>query len=186
MKKKAAALLTVNSSPKPNSKTEALLALFENNAKSLGAEIKRVNLYEEESTPVSGKLGKSTSPYNRLQQAVLACDGVVIATPTYWFNVPGILKNFIDNLTQLEEDDFLLEGKVAGFIVHSPQGGEIGALQAMALPLNHMGVVLPPYCCIFYRGPQDDWVEQDCKDLAKRMLVQIEAQKQLGMKWDKW
>lgn len=36
---------------------------------------------------------------------------------------------------------------------------------------------------IFYRGEQDDWVEDDLKLLAKSIIQQIEAQKKSEFSW---
>ena len=177
-------ILAINSSPKESGHTAHLLKLFIDSAKSLGAQVKKLNLYEEHIKPYSGILGKKPKRLNHFQKALVEVDGFVIATPTYWFNEPGILKDFIDSLTPLEENDFMLEGKVAGFIVYSPQGGETEVLENLAMTFNQMGVLLPPYSLIFYRGvKEDNWAFEDSKLLAKRMISAITAQKQLGLKW---
>ncbi len=186
MDQKLIKILAINSSPKSDGHTARFLEHFEKAAKQLNAEVTHMDLYHEKIPFFSGILGKKLKRMSHVQKAMVETDGFIIATPTYWFNEPGVLKNFIDNLTPLEENGFKLEGKVGGFIVYSPEGGEIGVLENLAMTFNHMGVILPPYSFIFYRGPQDDWVMQDIKDLAKRMIVQISAQKQLDLKWDKW
>lgn len=176
-------LLAINGSPNPDSKTVNFLKQFIESANTLGATIENIDLYRHSIPFVTGKLEQKISKLLPIQKAIIECDGFIIATPTYWFNIPGILKNFIDNLTILEENGFLLEGKVAGFIIYSPQGGELGALSALTFPLNHMGVTFPPYAFLFYRGIQDKWVKKDIPLLAKNMIQQIKAQKQLKMNW---
>lgn len=172
-------ILAINSSPKTKGHTARLLELFIKSAVRPGADVKRVNLFREEIKPVTGELKKKIKRLSKLQKALIECDGFVIASPTYWFAEPGILKDFIDNLTPWEETGFMLEGKVAGFIVFSPEGGETNVLENLALTFNQMGVLLPPYSLIFYRGPKDKWAIDNLKLLAKNIIQQIKAQKQL-------
>lgn len=175
-------LIAINASPKPDGQTAKLLNLFVDRAKVLQTEIKLIQLYKEKIEPFSGELKKKT-PITPIQKDLIEADGFVIATPTYWFNTPGILKNFIDNLTPLEENGFKLEGKVAGFIVYAPEGGEAPVLQNLALTFNQMGVLIPPYGMIFYRGEMDNWAIGDCKDLADRMIQTIGAIQEWKITW---
>jgi multimeric flavodoxin WrbA len=174
-------LLAINSSPKPHGTTASLLSIFEKEASKV-AEVERVNLYDHPLPFVTGELDLPIQELNPLQQKMVDCDGFVIATPTYWFSAPAILKNFIENLTLLEENGWLLEGKVAGFIVYAPDGGEISVLQNLVLTFNHMGVTIPPYATIFYRGALDDELSkernprEDITLLAHSMAQQISAQ----------
>lgn len=177
-------LMAINASPKLDGQTAALLEIFVKAAIDEKAAIDRLDLYTENIPFINGKLGKESQELLPVHHKLLESDGLVIATPTYWFNVPAILKNFIDNLTILEDNGFLLEGKVAGFIVYSPEGGELGVLASLALPLNHMGMLIPPYATIFYRGEHDSWVKQDIPHLAKRMIEVIRAEKNLHLQWD--
>lgn len=177
-------ILAINSSPKLNGKTASFLEVFVDEAGSKGVEVERIDLYKENIPPVSGELGKNIKQLSKLQEKYLAADGFVIATPTYWFNVPGVLKNFIDSLTILEENSWKTEGKVAGLIVYSPEGGELGILGNLAVAFNHMGITIPPYGMIFYRGEQDSWAIPDIKLLVKTMIQQIEAHKNLKFNWD--
>ena len=78
----------------------------------------------------------------------------------------------------------MLEGKVGGFIVYSPEGGETDVLENLAMTFNQMGIVLVPYSLIFYRGSQDKWALDDVKLLAKSMIQQIQAQRKLQFNWD--
>lgn len=179
-------ITTVNASPKSDGTLSTLLTQFENYAAELGVQVTTINLVHTDIPFVTGELDLALTNPLPFQKALIESDGIVIATPTYWFNVPARLKNFIDNLTILEENGYLLEGKVGGIIVYAPQGGDTTVLASLMLPLNHMGVVFPPYSAIFYRGKQDTWVDQDIKDMAKRIIVQIDAQKKLSLKWDNW
>ena len=46
------------------------------------------------------------TPVIRLQQAILAADAVLIATPEYNYSVPGVLKNAIDWLSRTSPQPF--------------------------------------------------------------------------------
>lgn len=177
-------LLAICASAKRGSHTERFLKKFTDAARRQGANVRVVELTARHLEPVDGRLGRKIKRLSPLQKLMVESDGFVIATPTYWFNEPGVLKNFIDHLTVLEENGFLLEGKVAGFIVYSPQGGETDVLENLAIVFNHMGVLLPPYACIFYRGPADDWALRDIPLLAKNIIQQIRAQKEQRISWD--
>ncbi len=177
-------ILVINASPKIRGNTGDLLEIFKREVKDLGEKIDTLDIYKEKIRPVSGKLGqKLRKNYPRFLKKVIEADGIIIGTPTYWFNVPGQLKNFIDQLTTLEENGFLLEGKVAGFIVYAPQGGSTNVLSCLALTASHMGMVLPPYSLFFDDGRKDKWVKDDIKLLAKNMLLQIKAQKGFDINW---
>lgn len=178
-------VLAINSSPKADGQTAKLLDIFTNEAKKLGLEVTVRNLYElkDQIPPFDGQLNEPAREVKGIYREIVDCDGFVIATPTYWFNMPGILKSFIDHLTILEEGGWMLEGKAAGIITYSPQGGEMGVLVPLALTLNHMGVTLPPYSLIFYRGSQDQWALDDIKLLAKSIIQQIKAQQQNNFSW---
>lgn len=177
-------ILAINSSPKLEGHTAHFLNSFIQSAEKLGAEVLRVDLYKEHLKPFSGKLGVKIKRLTPLQKEMVSADGFVIATPTYWFNEPSVLKNFMEWMTPLEENGFLLEGRVGGFIVFSPQGGETDILENLAIVFNHMGVLLPPYSMIFYRDPSDNWAKKDIPLLAKNMIQQIKAQKDLKISWD--
>ncbi len=172
-------ILTINCSPKKDGNTAKLLKIFQSEADRIGLEVVPINLYEEKEDFFHGKLDQKVKKLTRVQALMSKSDGFVIATPTYWFNTPAILKNFIDNLTPLEENNWMLEGKVGGFIVYEPQGGGVEVLKNLAMTFNHMGVAIAPYSLIFYRGRQDKWALADIKLLARVMKAEVEAQKKL-------
>jgi multimeric flavodoxin WrbA len=177
-------ILALNGSPKIDGRTAHMLSIFIKETAKLGAEVTLVNLYKEKIPQHSGELKQPLKKLSKLQQLMVDCDGFVIATPTHWFNLSSQVKLFIDHLTDLEDNDrWLLEGKVAGFIVYSPEGGEAPVLQNLSLTFIHMGVTLPPYSLIYYRGKQDTWVKKDLKLLAKSIIQQIQAQKASKFSW---
>lgn len=166
-----------------------MLAVALHEAKKLGAQAETINLIEHKILPHSGILNNKTyiestnDDRAKLQKRVLAADGIVFATPTHWFNVSSLMKLFIDRLTSLEDYNFLLEGKVAGFISYGPQGGGVNAAMNMLMVANQMGMLTPPYGTIFDEGRQDKWTKEGLKLLAKNIILQIQMSNKYSAHW---
>jgi multimeric flavodoxin WrbA len=175
--------VVLNGSPKRDGHTASLVVrLME--AVEPYADCERIDLYEEMIPPVSGELDVPLGEPTPVQQKLLACDAFVLVTPTYWFNMPGVVKNFIDHLTVLEDNDFMLEGKVAGCIVYTPEGGGENILQNLAMVFNHMGIVVPPYCLVFDRGDKTQWVRDEIPLMVHSLCQQVNAQKNNSFHWN--
>jgi multimeric flavodoxin WrbA len=102
-------------------------------------------------------------------------DGIILGTPTYWFNMSGLMKNFIDRLT-VTEKNWMLEDKVAGFVVtgSKDEDGAMMATTSMVAALNHLGMVIFPYSMLYFRGRSGPkWAQDDLRDFAKGMLRMI-------------
>lgn len=87
----------------------------------------------------------------------------------------GLMKNFIDRLTATEKD-WMLENKVAGFVATGSryEDGSMMAMMAMAVAVNHLGMVIFPYSMLYFRGGSGpDWVKKDHRTFAQRMLHMI-------------
>src|SRR3990167_2378300 len=91
-------ILTINASPHKNSTTEKFCEYFE---KKLKTEYKRINLTDWKIPPSDGTYRK-VKGFKKLQDLVLQSDGIFIASPTYWYNVPSTLKSFIEQLTPID------------------------------------------------------------------------------------
>lgn len=176
-------LVVLNGSPKADGHTASMAAALMD-AAAVFAECQRIDLYEEALPPVTGELDIPLGEPNSVQAKLLWCDAFVLVTPTYWFNMPAVVKNFVDHLTILEDNGFLLEGKVAGCIVYTPEGGGENILQNLAMVFNHMGIVVPPYCLIFDRGDGKKWVQEDIPLMAHSLFQQVRAQQAIGFNWD--
>lgn len=81
-----------------------------------------------------------------LYPEILRADGLALATPAYWANMSAVMKNFIEHLTPLENDGFLLEGKVAAVIAASKEneGGIEMAAMSLVVALIAMGILFSP------------------------------------------
>lgn len=155
----------------------------------LEAEVQRIDLCDYKILPHNGELNPekyiedTDDDMPELQKLVLKADGIIFATPTHWLNMSSLMKLFTDRLTSLEDYNFLLEGKAAGFITYGPQGGAMNAAMILTMVANHMGMAVPPYAAIFDEGRNDKWLEKEYAVLAKNMLNQIRAWKELGLNW---
>lgn len=97
---------------------------------------------------------------NKLYEYVINSDAVIFATPIYWYNVPGPLKNFIDRLTILENAIFTegrskMEGKVTGFIAVGNDAGAIAVIQNLMAVMNSFGAIIPPWALAYHESEDE-------------------------------
>jgi multimeric flavodoxin WrbA len=159
--------LIINASPNENGVTVKFCDAFTKAAEKVG-EVKRLNLHDDPPPFCRGILPRPRT-LGLYQREVLDCDALFVATPTYWFNVPSILKAFIEELDPIEED--LWEKRRAfGAAIHAPEGGELGPATALILPLNHLNFSLVNMGYVYHRGiPKDDWAWEDINEMPARM-----------------
>lgn len=182
-------ILGINGSPRKDGKVSEMLDLALGEVKKGGARVQKINLCSYKILPPNGKLDTKKYIENthddmpKLQKLVLKADGIIFATPTHWLNMSSLMKLFTDRLTCLEDYNFLMEGKVAGFITYGPQGGAMNAATILTMVANHMGMAIPPYAAIFDEGREDKWLDKEYAVLAKNMINQIRAWKELKLNW---
>lgn len=183
---KKAFILGISGSPKKDGYVGGMLKSALGEAQKHGALIRRINLVDYKILPHSGEL-KSSRQYKddmqKLVNLVLRADGLIFATPTHWFSTSSIMKLFIDRLTSLEEEGFLLEGKAAGFITYGPQGGALNSAMQLSIIADHWGMISPPYACVFDEGRNDSWVKRDCKLLGKNLVQLINLSLNNKLNW---
>lgn len=78
--------------------------------------------------------------------------------------------------------------KTAGFIATEEEAGGIEAINNMAAPLNHMGVLTPPYSMLFYNYSSkmsrlNEWMEKDIELLGKNIVTLSEILKTSRPDW---
>jgi multimeric flavodoxin WrbA len=114
-------VLGVSGSPRKGRNTEKLLSLALGAAEAAGAEVELISLAEMKITPCRGCntcVREKRCPLDeeddmgivkrRLQEA----DAVVLAAPSYFGGVPGIMKSMMDRSRSLKMDEHKLQGKV--------------------------------------------------------------------------
>lgn len=98
-------LLAILGSPHHNGATGSLLNYILKEAKKKGWDINKVNLYEKEIAYCRGcrrclstKECIQKDDIGEIAELLKECDFVILAAPTYWANVPAIVKNMFDRL----------------------------------------------------------------------------------------
>lgn len=105
-------------------------------------------------------------------------DGFVFATPVHWFNMSASMKNFIDWLTTLEVNSFLLEGKIGAVITTCEEDGGQKTINDIVAPLMHHGVIFYPYSSLFFnlnmnKSSENDWMNRDLSILSSNMIKML-------------
>ncbi|MBN2152806.1 MAG: flavodoxin family protein [Candidatus Lokiarchaeota archaeon] len=87
--------------------------------------------------------------YPKMVEKLVAADAIVVASPVYFFNVPGLLKTFIDRSRRMKMNRNMLKNKWFGTIVASGlrNGGAesvtslllVWALSQGMLPMSGLG-----------------------------------------------
>ena len=168
-------IIGVNGSPRNYGGTYKLLMMALEAAKREGAKVKMFNLYEMDIKPCIGCLCDIQNACRYpcvieddmrvLYEEILRADGLIIATPIYWYSPSGPVKNFIDRLTAFENMIFVtgrswVEGKVCGLIAVGNDSGMIMVLSNLMIILNSMGFIIPPFA-IAYFAEMGDVLEKE-------------------------
>jgi len=163
-------ILGINASPRKYGNTYKLLEIALHTARQLGAEVELIHLYDYDIKPCIGCLSDEQLACRYpcvieddgriILEKILKSDGLIIATPLYWYGPSGHLKNLIDRMTAFENMIFVegrswVEGKVAGFIAVGNDSGNIMAIAYMMVVLNSMGFIIPPWALAYYIGGED-------------------------------
>ncbi|MDO5602936.1 MAG: flavodoxin family protein [Oscillospiraceae bacterium] len=105
-------LLAILGSPHDNGATAAMLDCAVKAAASQGWEITTISLYKKKISFCQGcraciKTGQCVlqDDIREIAALIKTCDRVVLSAPTYWANVPAVVKNLFDRLlgTAMEE-----------------------------------------------------------------------------------
>ncbi len=161
--------LIINASPHKNGNTARFVDAFKKAAESVG-EVAELQLHDTP-PPFSRGVYPSLRPdiLSEYQKEILACDALFIATPTYWFNVPSILKALLESLDEIETELFQ-RTRVFGVAIYAPEGGEFGVASMLILPLNHLNFALVENGYVYHRGiPKDDWAWGDISAMPSAM-----------------
>jgi len=81
-------------------------------------------------------------------------DGIIFATPTYWFGVSSQIKALIERITCLEHmiiygEQSYMENKVVSAIVVGTDGGVISTVSYLLTVFNAMGAIIPPWAMAY-------------------------------------
>ncbi len=155
-------LLAIMGSPHLDGSTAAMLNCVANAAIKDGWQVKTVNLYRQKIAPCNGcrrcnTTGECIIEDDATQIAALLrkADRVVLAAPTYWANVPAVVKNLFDRLVGVvieassgvpkprlspNQKYILLTSCSAPFLISWISGQSVGSLRAMKEFFKYSGM----------------------------------------------
>jgi multimeric flavodoxin WrbA len=185
-------ILFINGSPRKNGRTVKYLKEAMNWSKKEGAKTELLHLIDFKILPCLGCY--STSPkkctfpckqkddMEKIYPLLLKADGIVLGCPSYWFSVSGLLKNFIDRLTSLENNGFLLEEKVFAAISVAQESGGDEVSHYLISVFNEMGCIIPPFATPFFNEKGiGTWQKKDLKELGINIVRLARAIKKANL-----
>lgn len=173
-------ILGILGSPHKNGGSAQLLLLALKAAEKEGAKTELVNVYDGEIKPCIGCI-QSEEPtckfpcifedYGKIiLEKIYYSEGLIFATPVYWFSVSGPLKILIDRMTSLENmiiygKPSYIEGKVIGALAVGADGGAVMTCSYLVTTLNSMGAIIPPWGIAYsYKGKSAIWDDKVVMD----------------------
>lgn len=117
-------IIALNGSPKKERTTAYLLNTVLETAQGAGAQTELIHLVDHNIKPCIGCnkcLRASVCSIQDDDMAILIekmldADGIILGSPTYFMNVSGIMKNFIDRTRPLHMYQNKLKGKIGGAV----------------------------------------------------------------------
>ncbi len=147
-------------SPHKTGGSAQLLHVALKGAEREGAQTEFYSVYDGEIKPCIGCI-HDEDPYCKfpcifddygkfLLQKMYEADGIIFATPIYWYAPSGALKNLIDRMTSMEnmvayKEPSYLEGKVFGAISVGADAGGAWSGGYLVSVMTSMGCIIPPW-----------------------------------------
>lgn len=141
-------VLGVSGSPRRGRNTELLLRASLEAAAEEGADTELVSLSDYRILPCNGcnicVRGKpcpldSEDDMGRILERLLGADAIILAAPSYFGSVPGIMKSFMDRTRPLKMGGHRLGGKVASALLVS--GLRHGGGEKVTKAITHFALV---------------------------------------------
>ncbi len=131
-------------------------------------------VYDEDNEPTR----HPTPEVRAILDKMVAADGIVFGTPTYWMSRSSLMQSLLEHLTVEEYNppkiQYPLYGKVAGIIVTGTQGGNTGVAAQLAVALSHFGFLIPPFGICWHsphmKHTQENWNEHVPALIVQEML----------------
>jgi len=188
-------ILAINGSARKNGNTAKLLKKVLDYAKEEGAKTYILHLIDKDIKPCLSCLAENRCKYpcnikddmQDIFELLKKVDCIILGSPTYWYSLSGLMKNFIDRLTAQDLlEPPILDGKVVGFVSTASMEGSQQALTQMLIPLSSMGTIVVPYSDVVsnagkvWRAEFGINVE---KRLAKNLITLTKLVKEKQGKW---
>lgn len=188
-------ILGINGSARKNGNTANLLKKILDYAKKEGAKTEILHLIDKNIKPCISCLAEGNCRYpcnikddmQEIFEMLKKADCLVLGSPTYWYSLSGLMKNFIDRLTAQDMlKPPILDGKVVGFVTTADLEGSQQSLTQMLIPLSSMGAIVVPYSDLFSNRGNVWRTELGInpeKRLAKNLLALTKLVKEKQGKW---
>jgi len=178
-------LVGIGGTPRPDSNTEHALRIALAYARKRGMRTRLFGGAELVKLPnFNPQVRARTDTGRALVESVREADGIIIATPGYHGGVSGLVKNAIDLLEELREDErTYLDGRAVGCIVTAAgwQGCNttLGALRSIVHALRGwptpLGVTLNTADARVLFGPDGACLDAGVQQALERMSGQVLA-----------
>ena len=187
-------ILGINGSPRKDGNTRLMIETVLESAKKEGAETTLIHLidypisfclgcYSKDKRLCTPEVFKSALP--KIYEELTSSHAYIFGTPVYWFSISGLMKNFIDLLTALENTQTILENKIVSCVISIEEDGAVNAASQILIPLNFMGILIPPFAITYAKGDlfskeNEDLIpelERICRNLVKFARILNENKK---------
>jgi len=161
--------LGINGSARKDGLDNKMLELFQKKFRELGHEFEILHLMDYRIKPCQGCLNDGIEhctpekcfsfedDFKEIAEKMVKSDGIIFATPSYWYNVSAVLKTLLERMTSLENTPTkYLDGKPAAVISAAGEDGAQAAITPVVITLIHMGMVILPYGMTYLAGKKDD------------------------------
>ncbi len=190
-------VLGINGSARKNGNTAKLLNKVLDYVKGEGARIEILHLIDKNIKPCMGCLAEDNCKYpcnirddmQDVFELLKKVDCIILGSPTYWYGLSGLMKNFIDRLTAQDMlKPPILDGKVVGFVSTAMFEGSQQAITQMLISFSSMGAIVVPYSDLYSHGGRD-WraelkiIKNPEKRLAKNLIMLTRLVKEKQGTW---
>jgi len=168
-------ICAINGSSRVDGQTARRLTVILKDAENLGARTRLIHLVRARLAPCDGsEAPRLRRDFRGIFHMLKEADAIIFGTPTYWFNMSGLMKNFLDRLTVMERQ-WTLDYKVAGFVAtgHPKEDGAMIALSNLVATVNGLGMMVPPYGLLYFRGSGSAWARSDWRKYAGWMIDMV-------------
>jgi multimeric flavodoxin WrbA len=173
--------LFINGSPRKNGKVVEYLKEVMKGAQKEKANVELIHLIDFRILPCLGCYSnspkecvfpcKQKDDMEKVVPLLLKSHALVLGSPSYWFSVSGLLKNFIDRLTSLENNGYLLEEKVFAAVSTAEESGGEEVSHYLISTFNEMGCVIPPFATPFFNEKgKGSWQKKELEILGRNIV----------------
>lgn len=179
--KKRPFILLINGSPRKKGKTSFYLERIKKGIQKEKGDFSILHLVDFEISPCRGCYSQNprlcTFPcrikddMEKIYPLILKAQALVLGAPSFWFSIPGQVKNFIDRLTALENNGDLLEGKIFAAVSSAEESGGEEVSHYLISTFNEMGCLIPPFATPFFNEKGGgSWKEKDLEILGQNIV----------------